>query len=79
MFASRKMSVFSRVWLSENDFRRALVDDPLFHYVLPFLFPRRTVFDKVLVLFNVSRFHLFCTIISYSEHKRCKEENGTGK
>ena len=31
LFASRNMTVSSRVWLSENDFRRVLVDGSLFH------------------------------------------------
>ena len=29
LFASRNMTVSSRVWLSENDFRRVLVDESL--------------------------------------------------
>ena len=45
LFASRSMTVSSRVWLSENDFRRVLVDAP-FYLGVSVSFSRRMIVDK---------------------------------
>ena len=61
------MNVSSRVWFSENDFRRVLVGGYLFHWLgVTGSFPQRIVVDKVKYVYCcVTSVDFICSVPLY--------------